>query len=229
MRLSKPEIVYDLEQSLRLLGLDCIEMYWLHRDDRSRPVGEILETLNEQVKAGSIRYFGCSNWQLDRIQEASDYARQHGLKSFAGSQVSWSLAVKNSGSEPDPTLVTMDAKSQQYHQSSQLSAWAYSSQANGLFAKLAGYGPDSLKTGVKRKYLNPVTMRRYELAKEIAELMSVSITAVILAYLTSQPFPVVSIIGCKTMEQLEESMEAGDVVLPPETIREFERITADYE
>ena len=67
-------IVSDLDSSLRNLRTDVIDLYWLHRDDVRRPVGEILETLNEQVQAGKIRYFGCSNWTAQRIREAQDHA-----------------------------------------------------------------------------------------------------------------------------------------------------------
>lgn len=223
-RLSKQELLQDIEQSLTFLGIDCIDLYWLHRDDRNMPVADILETLNEQVQAGKIRYFACSNWKIDRIEEAAEYARNHGLKSFVGSQISWNLAVTNEGTVSDPTLVAMDAESQRYYSQSALSIWAYSSQANGLFAKIAQSGLESLKPGLVKKYINPLTLTRYERAKELAEQLSVSITAVIIAYLSSQPFPTIPIIGCRSLAQLEESMEAGDVALAPDVIAEFERM-----
>ena len=50
------EIIHDIEQSLRHLQTDVIDLYWLHRDDPTRPTGEIVETLAAQVKAGKIRY-----------------------------------------------------------------------------------------------------------------------------------------------------------------------------
>src|ERR1700676_5506622 len=58
-RLSRQEIVADLDESLHCLQTASIDLYWLHRDDPQRPVAEILETLNGQVKQGKIRYFGC--------------------------------------------------------------------------------------------------------------------------------------------------------------------------
>ncbi len=62
-RMSRAEIEDDLNTSLINLQTDVIDLYWLHRDDPSRPVEEILATLNAQVQAGKIRYFGCSNWR----------------------------------------------------------------------------------------------------------------------------------------------------------------------
>ena len=73
-RLSHREIVNDLDESLEYLQTEYVDLYWLHRDDPNRPVADILETLNEQVAAGKIRYFGCSNWRVQRIREAMQYA-----------------------------------------------------------------------------------------------------------------------------------------------------------
>ncbi len=108
-RACRAEIVSDLDSSLRNLRTDVIDLYWPHRDDvRARPVGEILETLNEQVQAGKIRYFGCSNWTAQRIREAQDHAAAHGLQGFAGDQMMWSLAVIDRSAIADTTIVGMD-------------------------------------------------------------------------------------------------------------------------
>src|SRR5215813_7706907 len=58
-RLSPEEIRADLEESLRCLQTDTIDLYWLHRDDPTQPVAALLETLQEQVRKGKIRSFGC--------------------------------------------------------------------------------------------------------------------------------------------------------------------------
>src|SRR5947209_8447254 len=90
-RLSHDDIVSDLDDSLRCLQIDTIDLYWLHRDDPTRPVADILATLNEQVAQGKIRYFGCSNWRLPRIQEAMQYAAQQQSTGFVGNQLMWSF------------------------------------------------------------------------------------------------------------------------------------------
>ena len=65
-RLSADDIALDVSESLEYLQTDMIDLYWLHRDDVHIPVDEIIDALNEQVKAGHIRYFGCSNWTISR-------------------------------------------------------------------------------------------------------------------------------------------------------------------
>ena len=76
-RLSEQEIRTDIEDSLINLKTDYFDMYYLHQDDPSRPVGEILETMNALHKEGKIRYFGCSNWSGQRMREADAYAEEH--------------------------------------------------------------------------------------------------------------------------------------------------------
>src|SRR5512141_2562340 len=103
-RMSREEINADVQASLEHLQVEAIDLYWLHRDDPSRPAGEIIESLNEHVKAGRIRYLGCSNWVAARIQAAQAYATQHGLQSFVADQMMWSLAAIDPDKVPDKTL-----------------------------------------------------------------------------------------------------------------------------
>src|SRR5690554_2444589 len=76
---NKKDIDEELKISLDRLRTDYIELYALHRDDPSVPVGEILEILNEHVEAGRIGAFGGSNWSTKRLQEANDYAENNCL------------------------------------------------------------------------------------------------------------------------------------------------------
>ena len=76
-RLSREEILGDIDKSLKHLKTDYIDIYWLHRDDKNLPVGPIMETLGEIVKSGKARYIGMSNWTYRRIDEANKYAREH--------------------------------------------------------------------------------------------------------------------------------------------------------
>lgn len=73
-RLHRDELYADVEGSLDFLGVDAIDLYFLHRDDTSLPVGEILETLEEMRRKGLIRFYGCSNWTVERITAAAAYA-----------------------------------------------------------------------------------------------------------------------------------------------------------
>ena len=212
-RLSPADITHDIEASLRCLQTDVIDLYWLHRDDPALPVGEILEALNDHVRAGHIRYFGCSNWRVARIRAAAQYAREHGLSGFVANQPMWSLAAPNREAFGDKTLVLMDDEDIAFHRESGMAVVPYSSQARGFFTKLAD---DRLKDGDRRRYDSPLNRARYECAQALAVRYDVPVTAIALSYLTSQPFPVIPIIGSKNLDQLRDSLRYVDLILSAE-------------
>ena len=218
-RMSRAEIASDLLASLEHLQVDTIDLYWLHRDDPARPVGEIVESLNEHVKAGRIRYFGCSNWRAERIRAAQEYAAAHGLQGFAGDQMMWSFAAVDPARIADQTLVAMDDTLKAFHTQSQMAAIPYSSQAGGLFQKLA-----------QGKLKDPAPMyparenaQRLERAQHLAAELKLTLTQITLGYLLAQPFACIPIVGCHTHDQLRDSLSAADVTLTPEQVQYLER------
>lgn len=131
-RLSREDIKNDVEQSLRHLQTNYIDLYWLHRDDPQRQVEDIIVTMNILVQQGKIRYFGCSNWRSERIEAAQHYAVKIGMQGFAASQTKWSLASYSPGN--DPTTVTLDENELAYHERTGMPAIPYNSQASGFFS-----------------------------------------------------------------------------------------------
>ena len=94
-RLSREEIRHDLHDSLKNLKTDYIDLYYLHQDDPTREVGEIMETMNELKREGLVRYFACSNWSAERMEEADRYAAAHGLAGFSADEIMFNLAKAN--------------------------------------------------------------------------------------------------------------------------------------
>ncbi|HZC59687.1 MAG TPA: aldo/keto reductase, partial [Chthoniobacterales bacterium] len=91
-RMSKPIVEADLNSSLQRLGIDCADIYWLHRDDHGTPVEEIILMLEDFRKAGKIRYTGLSNFTEARAEAARVAAEKLGIQSIVGIQNQWSLA-----------------------------------------------------------------------------------------------------------------------------------------
>lgn len=210
-RCAPHEIIHDIEQSLGHLQTDVIDLYWLHRDDPTRPTGEIIETLAGQVKAGKIRYFGCSNWRVERIATANAYAQAHALPGFVADSMLWNAAKLDITALPDKTMVAMEPALYHYHVEKKLAAVPYSAQAHGLLHKLAAGDHASIRASHNAIY-PPVANQRRALAVQIlAQELGVSITGVILGYLHSQPFVTVPIIGARTLSHLHDSL-AGDGV-----------------
>ena len=92
-RVTPFDIASDIHDSLARLQTDYIDLYALHRDDPSSPVGPIMETLEDFRKAGKINVFGVSNWRAARIEAANNYATDAGLNPFAFSSPHFSLAA----------------------------------------------------------------------------------------------------------------------------------------
>jgi aryl-alcohol dehydrogenase-like predicted oxidoreductase len=100
----------QLLQSLETMQLDYLDLYFMHTDNPSVPVGELVDCLNEHVRAGRIRAFGGSNWRIERIEAANAYARAHNLVGFAASSPNLSLAEWNEPMWPG-CLTASDAQS----------------------------------------------------------------------------------------------------------------------
>jgi aryl-alcohol dehydrogenase-like predicted oxidoreductase len=222
-RLSRSEIVYDLQESLKNLQTEVIDLYWLHRDDVHRPVEEIIETLTDQVQAGKIRYFGCSNWRMERIKAAQVYAYQRGGPGFIANQMMWSLAVVNPKALPDQTMVVMDDELKRYHLETGLAAIPYSSQANGWFQRRARDTVGQMKATLRGMYGGMANEHRFRCMTQLASESGLLVTDIVLGYLQSQPFPTIPIVGCQSIDQLRDSLSAGDVSLSPDQVKYLEQ------
>lgn len=136
-RVTPEEIIKDVEKSLMNLGIDRIDLYYLHRDDERRPVNEIMDTLFWLRKAGKLRHLSCSNWRTERIKKANQYAAQKGEAGFVAVSNRWSLARYCRQPQDDPTLVCMTSEEYQYHLQTGIAAIPYTAMANGYLSKLA--------------------------------------------------------------------------------------------
>jgi aryl-alcohol dehydrogenase-like predicted oxidoreductase len=212
-RMSPAEIQFDVEASLRHLQTDVIDLYWLHRDDIERPVEEIIDALNVHVQDGKLRFLGCSNWQAGRIQAANEYAVQSGKQGFVANQPLWNLAQIDTTAITDQTMVVMNDALYSYHLRSGLAAIPYTSQANGLFNKLASGQYGSLGKMQQNMYAGGENQSRFERIMVLSEQTGLSITQIVLGYLLSQPFTTIPIIGSHTLDQLHDSLTAADVLL----------------
>lgn len=209
-RLSDADIDHDIKASLRHLQTDVIDLYWLHRDDIRRPVEEIIDTLNRHVQAGRLRYFGASNWTTERIRAANDYAQKTGQQGFVGNQMLWNIGLPDMNAFSDKTTIAMDAAMWHHHQQSGLAAIPYTSQAGGYFNKLLE-GRLDRQSHQARIYTGKANQRVAQTIQQMVEQENLSVTQVVLGYLLSQPFVTVPIVGCRSLEQLQDSLSAVNV------------------
>lgn len=216
------QLAKQVDESLDHLRTDYIDLYYLHVDDRTVPVGEIIDLLDDKVKEGKIRCAGCSNWGADRIAEAREYAARTGKTAFAASEIEWSLAVVNhaNDSEPNNNNIWMDGALYDFHRRTGLPVCAYSSQARGYFAKLDRFGEDGLDAALRRQYDSP---RNRDMLKRLQKLSAdtgVPVTVLAVAYMgrRKRDFFAVPIVSCQNREQLIQCMEADSCELTPAMI-----------
>ena len=208
-RTSAAEIRDDLEGSLRTLRTEVIDLYWLHRDDPTRPVEHFVDLLNTFLREGKIRAFGASNWTAARLRAAHDYAKKSGQQAFTANQPFWCVGVAQSRPPPFNGFVKFDAEAYRFHRETGLAVIPYTSQANGFFSKLAR-GNVGLE---KHDFHMPANLAAGRIVTELAAAKRVAPSAIVLAYLWSRPFPVVPIIGSRTIAQLEDGIAALPVRL----------------
>jgi aryl-alcohol dehydrogenase-like predicted oxidoreductase len=99
---SRSNVLRACEASLRRLGTDRIDLYYLHRPDPTTPVEETLDALSELVRQGKVRYVGGSNMAGWQVADADHLARRHGLQPFVADQVEWSLLARDVEAEVVP-------------------------------------------------------------------------------------------------------------------------------
>jgi aryl-alcohol dehydrogenase-like predicted oxidoreductase len=204
-RVTPEHLAADLAESLEALGIDTVDLYFLHRDDPSRPVGPLVEALNRHAAAGRIRYFGASNWTTERIDEANAYAAWNGLQGFACSSPGLSLAAPLDNPWPD-TVFARSREDRAWYRRTQLPLFAWSSQAGGFFAGRR----DEL---VDRVYADERNLERLRRAEELAAERGASANEVALAWVLHQPFPTYAIIGPRSVSELRASVAGLKVEL----------------
>jgi aryl-alcohol dehydrogenase-like predicted oxidoreductase len=213
-RMSKAEIQSDLESSLRRLGVECVDLYWLHRDAPGYPVEEILGTLEGFRQAGKVKHAGFSNWTQRRAEEARLAAQQLGIQGFVASQNMWSLGQVNL-SQADPTWAYIDEPFVGWHIEHHFAAFPYSAQANGYFRRLAENTLDQVPSDARVRALfdHQENRERFQRIRHLQQKHGFSTGQIVLGYLTGQPFPVFPLVGPKTLADLEDCLNGAETKL----------------
>jgi predicted dehydrogenase/aryl-alcohol dehydrogenase-like predicted oxidoreductase len=205
----RPQLLETLER----LQTDYIDLYFLHRDDTSVPVGEFVDVLDELAREGLIRRYGGSNWTLARIDEGNAYASQRGKQGFTLLSNNFSLAEMI---EPmwEGCISSSDEASTAWLDRTRTPIFAWSSQARGFFTHRAGRDRHDDPT-LARCWYSETNFERRDRACQLAERHGVSAARIALAYLLAQPFPVFPIIGPANLAELRDSLGVLEVSLTP--------------
>jgi len=205
-----PNIRRAIRLNLERLGTDYLDLWVAHRDNPATPIGDIVETLNEERAAGRIKAFGGSNWTRQRIDAANEYAEKHGLMGMCLSSPNVCLAIPNEPWWPDCTHATDDDIAWSARTGIPLFAW--SSQGRGFF--LDGCCPeDTANKDLMRVYYNAANFERLRRARALARAKGLTAIEVSLAYVLNLPAPTVALVGPATTGEVDSCVKASNVAL----------------
>ncbi len=206
----------QLRESLDRLQTDYVDIYMLHRDNPDIPVSEFIDVLNDHVALGQIRIFGASNWTMDRLVQAMDYASQTGKQSFQVVSNNFSLARMVEPIWPGCESASEPAFKNWISQE-KLSLMAWSSQARGFFTDRGDPSNPNLNEDLQG-WVADDNFERRRRAIELANNLNVEPVQIALAYVLDQPFAPYALIGPRTLNEAHSSFGALSITLSPNQI-----------
>lgn len=204
-----------LDQSLKNLGMDYVDLYIYHMWDYHTPVEEVMEGLQGVVKAGKVRYIGISNCFAWQLAKANFYAREHGLTEFICVQGHYNLIAREEEREMAP-----------FCKDQNIAMTPYSALAGGRLSKRPGNTSKRLQEDAYARFKYDATAeadgRIIERVVELADKRGVSMTEVSLAWLlTKVTAPVV---GATLASHVDGAVKAVDLELTQDETRYLEEM-----
>ena len=203
--LSAANVRPAVDDSLRRLQTDHIDLYYAHRDDPNVPQEDVVAVFDELVRAGKIREVGVSNWSADRIRSATAIAKREGLAPITVAQDHYNLVARELEKDLVPTLLALGIVELPY----------YALAAGFLSGKYRkGVKVESARAQGAGKYLDdPRSVALLGVLDELAAMRKVSMAAIALAWLRQQPSVGAPIASARTPEQLPALVESFGLVL----------------
>ncbi|MDJ1482905.1 aldo/keto reductase [Cytophagaceae bacterium YF14B1] len=206
---SRKNIIQSLEQSLRRLQTDYIDLYWMHAFDEFTPIEETLSALKDLVTSGKVRYIAVSDTPAWKVAQAQMISQFRGWASFIGLQIEYSLLERTSEGELIPMAQELG-----------LGVMPWSPLKQGILTgKYTRENENSQSTG---RYSQPdlpeSTHTIIDRLREIASQQNTTIAAVALAWVMAQPGISSTLIGARTIGQLQQNLEALSVSLTPDDL-----------
>jgi aryl-alcohol dehydrogenase-like predicted oxidoreductase len=222
--LSRVHIMQAVESSLRRLGTDYIDLYQIHRFDPLTSLEDTLRALDDLVRAGKVRYIGCSNLAAWQMMKALAISHAEGLERFRCTQSYYSLAGRELEREILPLVKDQD-----------LGLLVWSPLAGGF---LSGKFMRDASEGAGRRAtfdFPPVEKERayaiIDVLRVVASRLEASVPQIALAWLLAQPTVTSVIIGARSEAQLDDNLGAVDLTLSAEDLAALDqasRLTAEY-
>lgn len=221
---SRRRIVAAAEASLRRLRTDRLELYQIHMQDLDTPEEETLRALDDLVRAGKVLYIGASNYAAYRLVDSLWTSQAKGYERFVSLQMQYSLMHRELEREHVPASLRWG-----------LGVIPWSPLAGGLlsgkYRRGEGAPGDSRMASARFQgrfagYDNERTWRILDALHAVAAELGTTVPAVALAWLLAKPAVTSVIFGARTVQQLDENLKAGELVLPAEVITRLDEASA---
>ena len=218
--LSRVHIMQECDASLRRLGTDYIDLYQIHGHDPETSIEETLGALNDLVRAGKVRYIGCSNLTAWQLMKALAVSRQQGLAELISTQSYYSIAGRELEREIIPLLDD---------QGLGLLPWSPLAGGflSGKFTREGETDPDARRVSFD---FPPVDKTRgydiIDVMREVATAHEVSVTQIALAWLLHQRAVTSVIIGAKRLEQLDDNLGCVELTLTDDELGRLNTVSA---
>ncbi|HXR85103.1 MAG TPA: aldo/keto reductase [Hanamia sp.] len=205
------------EASLKRLQTDHIDLYQTHYDDPQTPVEETMTALNQLIGEGKVRYIGASNLSAERIKASNDFARKNNLQPYVSLQPLYNLYDREKFENEYLKMVTDEG----------LAVLPYYSLASGFLSGKYRNEADLQKSargeGIGKKYLNDKGYQILKAMDKVAAQLKVSLSEIAIAWLLQKPFITSAIASATNEKQLHELMNATNLKLTNEQMKELDQ------
>jgi aryl-alcohol dehydrogenase-like predicted oxidoreductase len=216
---SRKAIMAQCEQSLRRLQTDYIDLYWMHSWDATTPIDETLRALDDLVRDGKVRYIGFSDTPAWKCAEAQTTAAFRGWAPLVALQIEYSLLERTVEGELVPMARELG-----------LGVTPWSPLKSGVLSgkyKRAEHGKHEPGRGAwATRALGEKAYAIIDELNRIAEELRTTPSRVAIAWVLGRPGVTTTIIGARTMQQLEDNLAAADVALRPVDVTELDALSA---
>jgi aryl-alcohol dehydrogenase-like predicted oxidoreductase len=217
---SRGHIMDGVEDSLRRLQTDHIDLYQIHASDSVTPIEETLRALDTLVQQGKVRYVGCSNWQAWKIAKALGISEFRNLARFDTLQAYYSIAGRDLEREIVPLL-----------ESEKVGLLVWSPLAGGLlsgkFSRTNQKPADSRRTDYDFPLVDKErTWKILDVMAPIAKAHGCSPARLSLAWLLAKPVVTSVIVGAKRLDQLQDNLAAVELTLTQDELRQLNEVSA---
>jgi aryl-alcohol dehydrogenase-like predicted oxidoreductase len=220
--LSRPQVEKQIDDSLRRLRTDHVDLYQCHRYDRNTPLEETMAALTDVVNSGKARYIGFSEWSAPQIQAALDLSRDKGYAKFVSSQPQYSMLHRDPERDVFPLC-----------RANGISQIVWSPLAQGALTgkyKPGAPPPEGSRAtsrqmgGMMSNWLEDDVLETVQGLVPVAERLGITMAQLALAWVLREENVASAIVGASRPEQVHDNASASGIELDDETLAEIDRV-----